>query len=317
VRTAYNGSVEGSYTSLPFGDNMVTTGADNDPYHYAMQDHDRETDTEHAGARQYSSSQGRWLSPDLYQGSYHVGNPQSLNRYVYVLNTPVSSVDPTGLDCGDDNQVACGPPSTVQGDPTGTVYYDWDTGQYLILNGDGTLSVLSNQGSANVGGCSFMDGCSPVDPSSLPQSTSIPNRGIPSAPSTSNAPDNGPHYTMADVCAASTLLNKGGQTALDALGIIPGEGNLLKGVQLGAGLISAGIAIFGDSSPTDGALSGTGLGLSAVDIAGPKFTASLFGKSFSVVPVLGNLLSVYATYNDIKGPEGMGAYYDDCMAGKN
>jgi len=39
------------------------------PYHYATLDHDAETGTEHAGARQYSSTQGRWLSPDSY--GYH------------------------------------------------------------------------------------------------------------------------------------------------------------------------------------------------------------------------------------------------------
>jgi hypothetical protein len=43
------------------------------------------------------------------------------------------------------------------------------------------------------------------------------------------APNNGPSYTHADVCAASALLNKGGPAALDILGTIPGEGNLLKG----------------------------------------------------------------------------------------
>jgi hypothetical protein len=36
-----------------------------------------------------------------------------------------------------------------------------------------------------------------------------------------------------------------------------------------------------------------------------------------VIPVAGNLFSAGATYRDIYGKEGMKAYYDDCMAGKN
>ncbi len=39
---------------------------------------------------------GRWLSPDPVAGD--VTNPQSLNRYAYVLNNPTSLTDPLGLD---------------------------------------------------------------------------------------------------------------------------------------------------------------------------------------------------------------------------
>src|SRR5438128_1636524 len=55
--------------------------------------------------RRYSSTQGRWLSPDPLAGS--VFNPQSLNRYAYVLNRPTSLVDPLGLD--NHGAPPCGP----------------------------------------------------------------------------------------------------------------------------------------------------------------------------------------------------------------
>ena len=42
--------------------------------------------SEHAQFRQYSFLQGRWLAPDPSMGSYDLSNPQSLNRYAYVLN---------------------------------------------------------------------------------------------------------------------------------------------------------------------------------------------------------------------------------------
>jgi len=97
MRTAYNGGVEGSYTSLPFGDGQGTSGADGDANHYATLDHDAETATDHAQFRQYSEAQGRWLSPDPYSGSYDGLNPQSFNRYTYVMNSPLAMIDPLGL----------------------------------------------------------------------------------------------------------------------------------------------------------------------------------------------------------------------------
>jgi hypothetical protein len=66
LRTAYNGAVEGSFTSQPFGDGLATaSGSDTDANHYATIDHDNESDTEHVEFRQYSSAQRHWLAPDL------------------------------------------------------------------------------------------------------------------------------------------------------------------------------------------------------------------------------------------------------------
>jgi RHS repeat-associated protein len=54
-----------------------------------------ETGLDYFGARYYSGAQGRFISADLVGGD--IGNPQSLNRYVYVLNNPLKFSDPTGL----------------------------------------------------------------------------------------------------------------------------------------------------------------------------------------------------------------------------
>lgn len=62
---------------------------------------DAETGLEHTTWRKYDSWQGRWTSPDPYPGSMSLGDPQSFNRYAYVLNDPVNLIDPTGLEvCG-------------------------------------------------------------------------------------------------------------------------------------------------------------------------------------------------------------------------
>jgi RHS repeat-associated protein len=49
--------------------------------------------------RKYDPVAGRWLSPDPAGWSaVDLSNPQSLNRYAYVQNNPMASVDPKGLD---------------------------------------------------------------------------------------------------------------------------------------------------------------------------------------------------------------------------
>jgi RHS repeat-associated protein len=104
MRTTYNSAanptyaVEASYTSLPWGDAQTPAANGSDAAHYAQLDHDAETNTDHADYRQYSNQQGHWLSPDPYDGSYNGSNPQSMNRYVYAANNPLSNVDPSGLE---------------------------------------------------------------------------------------------------------------------------------------------------------------------------------------------------------------------------
>jgi RHS repeat-associated protein len=100
LRTTYNGSVEAGFPSLPFGDEYDPNGSDLDAYHFAGLDKDYfgsfDSQTDHAQYRQYFDTQGQWMSPDPYGGSYDFTNPQSFNRYAYVLNDPLSAVDPSG-----------------------------------------------------------------------------------------------------------------------------------------------------------------------------------------------------------------------------
>ena len=54
-------------------------------------------------------SQGRWISPDpAGLGAVNPANPQSWNRYAYVLNNPLALADLAGLDCvyiNDDGSI--------------------------------------------------------------------------------------------------------------------------------------------------------------------------------------------------------------------
>ncbi len=63
----------------------------------SLPDYDPNLDQYVTQFRRYSPTAGIWLSPDPLAGD--VSNPQSLNRYTYVLNNPTTLIDPTGLDC--------------------------------------------------------------------------------------------------------------------------------------------------------------------------------------------------------------------------
>ncbi len=98
ARTDQNGNALATYTSLPFGDGFANSGGSDEVQdHYAGTERDNESATDNAQFRQYGETAGRWMSPDRYDGSYDPSNPQSLNRYSYVLNNPLSYFDPLGL----------------------------------------------------------------------------------------------------------------------------------------------------------------------------------------------------------------------------
>ncbi len=101
-----SGNSAGSCDYEPFGEFQPGSSCSNLPtnYRFAGMEYDSETGLYHTIFRQYDPNQGRWLSVDPLPGS--PDNPQSGDRYAYVLNDPLGLVDPLGLD--DD----CGGPCT-------------------------------------------------------------------------------------------------------------------------------------------------------------------------------------------------------------
>lgn len=91
---------------LPFGEELGasvggrTTGmgfsvTDGSRQKFTLKERDIETGLDYFGARYYANTQGRFTSVDSVAG--YLSNPQSLNRYSYVLNNPLKFVDPTGM----------------------------------------------------------------------------------------------------------------------------------------------------------------------------------------------------------------------------
>ncbi|MEZ5308394.1 MAG: RHS repeat-associated core domain-containing protein [Pyrinomonadaceae bacterium] len=64
---------------------------------FTSYERDNESDLNFAQARMFGAPVGRFTSPDPAMASASVDNPQTWNRYVYVLNNPVKYSDPLGL----------------------------------------------------------------------------------------------------------------------------------------------------------------------------------------------------------------------------
>src|SRR6185437_7258827 len=92
-----------SYASLPYGDELTPSGncLDATEHHYTGKEHDQESGNDYFLARYYTSTAGRFLSPDWDDDPdpipyAYIGNPQSLNLYAYTGNDPLGGVDPDG-----------------------------------------------------------------------------------------------------------------------------------------------------------------------------------------------------------------------------
>lgn len=96
--TDVNGAITDTCTGLPFGDGINCIGTEWNFNRFTDYVHDSESNLEHSLFRQYSSTQGRFMTPDPYAGSMDLTNPQSMNRYPYVVGNPINFTDPLGLD---------------------------------------------------------------------------------------------------------------------------------------------------------------------------------------------------------------------------
>lgn len=95
MNVSTTGTILKTFQSDAFGAN--SNAATDDVAQVNALDVDADAYAAHAGARDYYPSYGVWNAPDPFDGSYDFGDPQSLNRYAYVGNSPVSYSDPTGL----------------------------------------------------------------------------------------------------------------------------------------------------------------------------------------------------------------------------
>lgn len=90
------GQATKTYKFYPFGLEAPTSGPDESRMKFTGHERDNELGLDYMLARYYGNSLGRFLSVDPASESLRPTDPQSFNRYSYVLNNPVFSIDPTG-----------------------------------------------------------------------------------------------------------------------------------------------------------------------------------------------------------------------------
>src|SRR6266851_1285953 len=143
VQASASGTVEQTCTSLPFGDGPQCIGATE--HFFTGKERDAESGLDYFGARHYSSTMGRFMSPDP-SGLYYADqtNPQSLNLYSYVLNNPLKFTDPTGLYCYYDPDDGQDPDDTKLFDMHSSTDECRDTKGHWIDDPSTTVNVSAN-----------------------------------------------------------------------------------------------------------------------------------------------------------------------------
>lgn len=119
--TPNNHTVNTDNAYAPFGENYAKTGGS--ALNFTGAGADTASGLYDFWFRKYSPSQSRWISPDpAGLAAVDPTNPQTWNRYAYVVNNPVSNTDPLGLECVWDNgsydaadDPHTGTPGTCQG----------------------------------------------------------------------------------------------------------------------------------------------------------------------------------------------------------
>jgi RHS repeat-associated protein len=109
VITDSNGNVVSRRDFMPFGEELLAGtanrteadkfGSGNDGLRKRFTGYEKDTETglDFAEARYYDNRYGRFTAIDPLLASGKSAEPQSFNRYVYVMNNPVTLTDPTGM----------------------------------------------------------------------------------------------------------------------------------------------------------------------------------------------------------------------------
>jgi len=97
--TDSSGNIVTQMGHFPFGESWYN--ASNDKLGFTSYERDKESGNDYAKARYYISRLARFSSPDPIGGN--PANPQSWNRYSYVLNDPINLNDPEGEYCAWDD----------------------------------------------------------------------------------------------------------------------------------------------------------------------------------------------------------------------
>ena len=111
--TTHYGTVSQDMVFYPWGEEWLNWGGGGVEF-ANLNFYDTNLNVDFTEYRAMSNNMGRWHSADPLGGD--LTNPQSLNRYAYVLNNPTGLIDPLGLDPGqgsDPGECSCYDPNCV------------------------------------------------------------------------------------------------------------------------------------------------------------------------------------------------------------
>jgi RHS repeat-associated protein len=95
------GTIKSESDFYPWGGELPMTSSDSNHYKFTGKERDGETNIDYFGARFYSAALGRFMTPDWSEKPVTVpyadlSDPQTLNLYSYVRNSPVARFDADG-----------------------------------------------------------------------------------------------------------------------------------------------------------------------------------------------------------------------------
>lgn len=138
---------------------------------YGLTERDEATGLDHTWFRKNEQKAGRWTSPDPYNGSMSLDNPQSFNRYAYVENQPTNFTDPTGLQIESVCRMVRYAAITIRNDETGEIESytpgGWNLECITIFSSGGGLSPIGTRDPEEVqigGGGTPLAGIQQADP---------------------------------------------------------------------------------------------------------------------------------------------------------
>ena len=103
------GNLSGQQAHYPFGDSWYVQSTTS-KWQFTSYERDPESGNDYAMARYYVNRLGGFNSPDpAGLDAVDPTTPQSWNRYAYVMNNPMNSVDPQGLSDCPDLKIGCMP----------------------------------------------------------------------------------------------------------------------------------------------------------------------------------------------------------------
>jgi len=151
------GNVKSESDYYPWGGELAMSNSDPNHYKFTGKERDSESGLDYFGARLYSAAMGRFMTPDWSERPVTIpyadlSDPQTLNLYNYVRNSPVARFDADGhfvTSAGSATASACS--DGTDSCRTTTTAESTDLGNGLVLTQTTTTTTTFNKdGSADV-----------------------------------------------------------------------------------------------------------------------------------------------------------------------